>query len=82
MCQGEDGIGELVRCRGLGDVYRGQPLVAAGHRVLAPDLIGFGRSDKPAHRPDYSYAKQVGWVRSWMEQLDFVYQWKGWGWQA
>ncbi len=48
------------------------PLVAAGHRVLAPDLIGFGRSDKPAHRPDYSYAKQVGWVRSWMEQLDLT----------
>ena len=32
---------------------------AAGYRVLAPDLVGFGRSDKPSERSDYSYAKQV-----------------------
>ena len=46
------------------------PVVAAGLRVLAPDLIGFGKSDKPAARADYSYARQVAWVRNWMEQLD------------
>ena len=38
------------------------PLVAAGLRVVAPDLIGFGRSDKPVRRRDYSYAAHVGWV--------------------
>ncbi len=39
------------------------PLVAAGCRVIAPDLVGFGRSDKPASRDDHSYAAHVGWVR-------------------
>jgi haloalkane dehalogenase len=46
------------------------PVVAAGFRVLAPDLIGFGKSDKPAARTDYSYAGQVAWVRHWLEALD------------
>lgn len=46
------------------------PVAAAGHRVLAPDLIGFGRSDKPLARSDYSYAAQVGWMRQWVEALD------------
>lgn len=40
------------------------PLVAAGLRVVAPDLIGFGRSDKPADRKDYTYARHVEWLRS------------------
>ncbi len=39
-------------------------LVAAGHRVVAPDLVGFGRSDKPTAMTDYSYAKHVGWMRA------------------
>lgn len=39
------------------------PLVDAGMRVIAPDLIGFGRSDKPVDREDYTYARHVGWVR-------------------
>jgi haloalkane dehalogenase len=39
-------------------------LVAAGHRVVAPDLVGFGRSDKPAVRTDYTYARHVEWMRS------------------
>ncbi len=39
-------------------------LVAAGHRVVAPDLAGFGRSDKPAARSDYTYARHVEWLRS------------------
>ncbi|HQT99837.1 MAG TPA: haloalkane dehalogenase [Acidimicrobiales bacterium] len=38
-------------------------LVAEGHRVVAPDLIGFGRSDKPASREDYTYARHVEWTR-------------------
>lgn len=46
------------------------PLAAAGCRVLAPDLIGFGRSDKPAATGDYSYARHVAWVWSWFAQLD------------
>lgn len=39
------------------------PLVAAGHRVIAPDLVGFGRSDKPTEQSDYTYARHVGWMR-------------------
>jgi len=46
------------------------PLVAAGLRALAPDLIGFGKSDKPAGRGDYSYSGQVAWIRHWLEALD------------
>lgn len=37
-------------------------LVDAGLRVVAPDLVGFGRSDKPAHRSDYTYERHVGWL--------------------
>lgn len=44
--------------------------VEAGHRVVAPDLVGFGRSDKPARREDYSYARQVGWTRGLLEAMD------------
>ena len=39
-------------------------LVAAGLRVVAPDLVGFGRSDKPAERGDYSYVRHVEWMRA------------------
>jgi haloalkane dehalogenase len=45
-------------------------LVDAGHRVVAPDLVGFGRSDKPADRNDYTYARHVAWMTSWLEGLD------------
>ena len=45
-------------------------LAGAGHRVLAPDLVGFGRSDKPAGRADYSYARHVAWMAGWMRALD------------
>ncbi len=45
------------------------PLVAAGHRVLAPDLIGFGRSDKPTEMADYTYLRHVEWVTAWIESL-------------
>jgi len=39
-------------------------LAAAGLRVVCPDLIGFGRSDKPASQDDHSYARHVEWVRA------------------
>jgi haloalkane dehalogenase len=41
----------------------------AGHRVIAPDLIGFGRSDKPALRTDHTYQRHVDWIRSAIRQL-------------
>ncbi len=37
-------------------------LVDAGHRVVAPDLVGFGRSDKPTEQTDYTYARHVAWM--------------------
>ncbi len=37
-------------------------LTAAGHRCVAPDLIGFGRSDKPTEVSDYTFARQVAWT--------------------
>ena len=37
-------------------------LTAAGLRCVVPDLVGFGRSDKPADRADYTYARHVGWM--------------------
>jgi haloalkane dehalogenase len=47
------------------------PLVAAGHRVIAPDLVGFGRSDKPTERTDYTYARHVEWMRELLfDRLD------------
>src|ERR1700741_43997 len=39
-------------------------LVAAGHRVICPDLVGFGRSDKPSRLEDHSYARHVEWMRT------------------
>jgi len=42
------------------------PLVAAGKRVIAPDLIGFGKSDKPAARADYTYERHVEWMSDWL----------------
>lgn len=46
------------------------PLAAAGQRVVAPDLVGFGRSDKPVHVDDYSYQAHVDWMRQFIEDLD------------
>ncbi|MDO8297281.1 MAG: haloalkane dehalogenase [Caulobacter sp.] len=40
------------------------------HRVVAPDLIGFGRSDKPAATTDYSYEKHVAWMSAWLLAMD------------
>jgi haloalkane dehalogenase len=44
--------------------------LGAGYRAVAPDLVGFGRSDKPAHRSDYTYNRHVGWMEAWLEQVD------------
>jgi haloalkane dehalogenase len=42
----------------------------AGLRAIAPDLVGFGKSDKPTRIDDYSYQRHVDWLREWIEQLD------------
>jgi len=44
----------------------------AGFRAVAPDLIGFGRSDKPAHAGDYSYARHVAWIAEWLRGVDLT----------
>ncbi|HWV85632.1 MAG TPA: haloalkane dehalogenase [Capillimicrobium sp.] len=46
------------------------PLRIIGLRVVVPDFIGFGRSDKPAAREDYTYARHVQWVTDLVHQLD------------
>jgi len=46
------------------------PFVDAGYRVIAPDLPGFGKSDKPAKRTDYSYARHLAWLQDWLRALD------------
>jgi haloalkane dehalogenase len=47
------------------------PIVTtAGHRAVAPDLVGFGRSDKPVRREDYTYQRHVDWMRALIERLD------------
>jgi haloalkane dehalogenase len=45
-------------------------LVAAGHRVIAPDLVGFGKSDKPASESDYSYSMEVEVMQELVQRLD------------
>ncbi|MGI9293313.1 MAG: haloalkane dehalogenase, partial [Pseudomonadales bacterium] len=67
--------GELVLC------WHGQPvwsysfrkmippLTAAGYRVIVPDLVGFGRSDKPLRRSDYTFANHVSWMNSFVREL-------------
>jgi haloalkane dehalogenase len=45
-------------------------VVAAGHRVIVPDLVGFGRSDKPAQRSDYTYQRHMDWLAAFLHALD------------
>jgi haloalkane dehalogenase len=46
------------------------PIIAgAGLRVVVPDLVGFGRSDKPSKRTDYTYQRHVDWMRAVVERL-------------
>ena len=58
-------------------------LVAAGHRVVAPDLVGFGRSDKPTEVTDYSYARHVAWMADalfgHLDLTDITYFGQDWG---
>lgn len=44
-------------------------LVGAGLRAVAPDLVGFGRSDKPTERSDYTYQRHVDWMTAAVEDL-------------
>ncbi|MBR29976.1 MAG: haloalkane dehalogenase [Spirochaetaceae bacterium] len=46
------------------------PMAQAGFRVIAPDLIGFGRSDKPTSQDDYSYQNHVDWLKGLIQSLD------------
>ena len=67
--------GEIILC------MHGQPswsylyrkmipiLTKAGKRVLAPDLVGFGKSDKPTDRDNYSYKNHISWMNQWLGKL-------------
>ena len=58
-------------------------LVEAGHRVVVPDLVGFGRSDKPTRESDYTYARHVTWtsqlVFEWLNLRDITFFGQDWG---
>ena len=63
MMHGEHGWSYLYRHM--------MPLVAdAGLRALAPDLIGFGKSDKPDSQQNYSFEKHLDWLERWLLSLD------------
>ena len=60
------------------------PLVAAGYRCIAPDLIGFGRSDKPVDVEAYTYNGHVAWLHTFLDAIElplgshlFVQDWGG-----
>jgi len=44
-------------------------LTGRGYRVIAPDLIGFGRSDKPRDPDVFSYQRHIAWLRSFVEKI-------------
>ncbi len=49
------------------------PILAdAGFRVIAPDLIGFGKSDKPTEQSDYTYQKHIDWVKTFIQKLELT----------
>lgn len=58
-------------------------LVAAGLRVIVPDLIGFGKSDKPSEQNDYTYARHIQWTQALLDHLQlkdinlFIQDWGG-----
>ncbi len=58
-------------------------LVGAGYRCVAPDLVGFGRSDKPTEQSDYTYARHVEWMRELLFDVldlnDISYFGQDWG---
>jgi len=47
------------------------PLVTAGYRVIAPDFIGFGRSDKLPATDDYTFEKHIVWLTTFFQVMDF-----------
>ena len=59
------------------------PLTAAGYRVIVPDLVGFGRSDKPADWNAHTFSKHVGWLAATLDALNiedstgFLFDWGG-----
>ena len=59
------------------------PLVAAGHRVIVPDQVGFGRSEKPTETADYSYARHIAWMSSLvfdvLDLTDITFFGQDWG---
>lgn len=74
----DEGQGELILC------MHGQPtwsylyrkmipvFVEAGFRVIAPDLVGFGKTDKPTSRQNYTYANHVSWMNGFVRGLDLT----------
>jgi haloalkane dehalogenase len=48
------------------------PLAGAGLRVVVPDLIGFGKSDKPSEMSDYSYAAHLSWLGTLLDELELT----------
>ncbi len=48
------------------------PIAAAGHRAIAPDLIGFGRSDKPVDKTEYSFERHIDWLEELVIGLDLA----------
>lgn len=57
-------------------------LVEAGYRCVAPDLIGFGRSDKPIERSAYTYARHIAWMHAFVDSVglrDIVMFAQDWG---
>ena len=74
----DEGQGEAILC------LHGQPtwsylyrkmipvMAGAGYRVIAPDLIGFGKSDKPTAQDSYSYSRHVHWVKGLIDALDLA----------
>ncbi len=45
------------------------PKIADKYRVLAPDLIGFGKSDKPAKAKEHTFKAHIGWIQSFIDLL-------------
>jgi haloalkane dehalogenase len=46
------------------------PILSNSFRVIAPDLIGFGKSDKLVNREDYSYQNHIDWISTFIQKLD------------
>ena len=75
MAYYEVGSGDPILCLHgepmWGYLYRRMmPILAKAGRVIVPDLIGFGRSDKPVAEGAYSYKSHVRWVKKFLAALD------------